>query len=452
MHKNRKRILFGILIVLILGGVILSLPPVWSRVYFYTQLAYSSIKYKLFPPQEYVFVPVKNTPDAIETAVQATIASMQTPTPQATSTEILATSTPTATPFPIAQSALLTGISHELQEWNNCGPTTLSMYLSYWRWVSTQDNIAPIVKPNKYDNNVMPYELADFVLENTDLQAIVRVGGDMQTLKELVNAGIPVMIEKGFYVPSTPTSLEGWMGHYELVMGYDDAKQVFITHDSYLPLIVGTAQADGLPFTYNKTNRSFEVPYADFYQEWRAFNFTFLVVYPQDKQNDVTNLLGPLWDEPTAFQIAHDRALAETTSLTDPSDQFFAWFNLGSSLVKQLDYTDADTAYDKAFLLLPTITGDHNPWRMMWYQTGPYFAYYYSGRYTDVIDLATNTLKPVTKPLGPVLLEESYYWRAMAEVAMGDQSSGVADLEKSLEAHPGFGPSISEFQTLGVNP
>jgi hypothetical protein len=40
----------------------------------------------------------------------------------------------------------------------------------------------------------------------------------------------------------------------------------------------------------------------------------------------------------------------------------------------------------------------------------------------------------------------------MAEVAMGDQSSGVADLEKSLEAHPGFGPSISELQTLGVNP
>ena len=30
--------------------------------------------------------------------------------------------------------------------------------------------------------------------------------------------------------------------------------------------------------------------------------------------------------------------------------------------------------------------------RMMWYQTGPYFAYYYSARYQDVINLANTTL------------------------------------------------------------
>ena len=52
------------------------------------------------------------------------------------------------------------------------------------------------------------------------------------------------------------------------------------------------------------------------------------------------------------------------------------------------------------------------PFRMMWYQTGPYFAYYYAGRYQDVINLA-NVNKTIAQPT----LEESLYWRGMAEAA-----------------------------------
>ncbi len=39
----------------------------------------------------------------------------------------------------------------------------------------------------------------------------------------LLNAGFPVMIEKSF----EPFTLrdEGWMGHYNLVVGYDDKRQ-----------------------------------------------------------------------------------------------------------------------------------------------------------------------------------------------------------------------------------
>jgi tetratricopeptide (TPR) repeat protein len=317
-----------------------------------------------------------------------------------------------------------------MEEWNNCGPTTLSMNLSYWGWSGSQNDIAPIVKPNTRDKNVMPYELENYINDNTNFQALVRFGGDMQTLKALVNAGIPVIIEKGF-----STQEQGWMGHYELVVGYDDDKQQFLTQDSYLQI----NEPDAKYFT---------IAYADFYQNWRAFNFVFLVVYPQDKQNDVMNLLGPLWDETTAIQVARDRALSETTSLTDTRDLFFAWFNLGSSDVKQQDYSGAALAYDKAFLLFPNIDTGFRPWRMMWYQTGPYYAYYYTARYADVIKLASNTLDAMSEPV----LEESYYWRALSEDQLGERDSAIADLQTSLKEHAGFPPSVAALQQMGVTP
>ena len=431
MHKKPKFLLSSILVVVILGVGLLFIPSVWSRVSYHATDIYAKIKYALFPPEEALFVPGQTTPDAqIETAVQATLAAMTTPNLQPTATIPSATFTPTSTPVPLPSQAMLTGVKQEMEEWNNCGPATLSMYLSYWGWKGTQDDIAPIVKPNSRDKNVMPYELEDYLINNTNFMDIVRIGGDMQTLKALINAGIPVMIEKGF-----STQEQGWMGHYELIVGYDDEKGEFYTQDSYLQI----AKPDA---------KYFAISYDDFYQNWRAFNFVFIVVFPQEKQNDVMNLVGPLWNESDANQIALNRALSETASLTDSRDIFFSYFNLGSSYVKVQDYKDAALVYDIAFMKLPAISEGFRPWRMMWYQTGPYFAYYYSGRYQDVEDLATNTIDAAAEPY----LEESFVWRARARIALGDNAGAIEDVKTSLEYHPGFGPSVELAQYLGINP
>jgi hypothetical protein len=276
MKKNRLMVFFGIFAVVLVAGIVLSLPPVWSRVSFHADQLYSDIKYKLFPPEKVVFIPGQITPNAVATSVQATLnASAVTPTPiitVPTPTEL-----PTSTPFPLPVSVYLEGVRPEQQRYNNCGPATLSMNLSFWKWTGDpaikveipQDHIAPILKPYKEDKNVMPYEMKNYVDEYTPLNAIVRMGGDLQTLKTLVNAGFPVLVEKGF----EGTNFEGWMGHYNLVIGYDDNKQVFTTQDSYLLI--------------NKTNwqtsRGFEVKYADMLNNWRAFNNIFLVVYPPEK-------------------------------------------------------------------------------------------------------------------------------------------------------------------------
>jgi tetratricopeptide (TPR) repeat protein len=158
-------------------------------------------------------------------------------------------------------------------------------------------------------------------------------------------------------------------------------------------------------------------------------------------------ILGPQADEIANFQYAAQKA-SDDIYQTSGRDQYFAWYNRGSNLVKLQDFTGAAQAYDQAFAIYPTIDEAKRPWRMLWYQTGPYFAYYYTGRYQDVITLATQTIIAASEPS----IEESFYWRAMSKQALGDQEGAIADLRESLKWHPDFGPSMALLQQWGVSP
>ncbi|OGO34303.1 MAG: hypothetical protein A2Z03_08505 [Chloroflexi bacterium RBG_16_56_8] len=334
------------------------------------------------------------------------------------------TAPPTAVLTPIPNSIQLAGFRHEYQTWNNCGPATLAMALSYWGWEGDQRSIATFTKPNPRDKNVMPYEMATYVEEETEFRTVSRVGGEIKLLKRFLAAGLPVIIEKGFEGPE----FDGWMGHYVLVTGYSDSDQRFTLLDSYY----GPNQVMG---------------YEELGSNWRAFNFTYLVVYPSERQAEMTAILGPHSDEQYNSRFAAQKAWVEIYTLTG-RDQFFAWFNRGASLVQLQDYAAATAAYDQAFALYPVISEKERPWRMMWYQTGPYRAYYYTGRYEDVINLASTTLNTMSEPV----LEESYYWRALAREALSDSEGAIEDLRSALEYHPGFAPALTRFQQLGIAP
>jgi len=129
---------------------------------------------------------------------------------------------------------------------------------------------------------------------------------------------------------------------------------------------------------------------------------------------------------------------------------FFAWFNKGTSHVQLYEYVDAAFAYDYAFLLYADLEDSERPWRIMWYQTGPYFAYYYAGRYQDVINLANTTLydQMLTEPT----LEESIYWRGMARLALGETGNAAEDFKQTVWINPNFAPGWEMLNTLGVTP
>jgi tetratricopeptide (TPR) repeat protein len=285
-----------------------------------------------------------------------------------------------------------------------------------------------VVKPDPKDKNVMPYEMAEYVRENTELGAVVRVGGDLDTIRRFINSGYPVLVEKGTYL----TDLAGvysWMGHYQVVTGYDDEKQEFIAQDSY----VG---ADHI------------VPYDEMERNWRAFNNTYMIIHPLEDEAEVISLLGEDADETSNYQRAAQRASDEIFALQF-SDQFFAWFNRGTNLMYLQDYAGAADAYDNAFAVYAGLDEANRPWRMLWYQTGPYFAYFYSQRYWDVLNLAETTLNQMQSDRN---LEESYYWRGMAKAALGDTAGAIEDMRTSLKYHPGFEPALYQLEVLGASP
>ena len=438
-------ILFPLLLLLMVG--VYFLPPVHERLAWRVDNLRADIKYALNPPEQVVFVPQGQSasvnPDSVSTMqaiVQATLQAVQatptpSPTPVNTSTPqgpmptAQSSPTPTLSPTPLPDKVDLKGVIHEYQKWNNCGPANLAMDLSYWGWQGDQTDTAAILKPNQRDKNVMPYEMVDYVNAHTGMKALERVGGDLQMLKSFIAAGFPVIVEKGFEGPN----FDGWMGHYEVVNGYDDVRQRFITQDSYIMA--------NLP-----------VPYADMENYWRQFNNLYIVVYPPERESEVMAILGPQADESYNYKYAADKASEEIYS-SSGRDLYFAWYNRGTNLMYLQDYSGAADAYDKAFALYPSIPEKDRPWRMLWYQTGPYFAYFFTQRYYDVITLATTTIDNANEPA----IEESYYWRARAfyelyklEGKADYLAHAKEDLQTSLQWHPDFGPSLAQLQALGV--
>ncbi len=80
----------------------------------------------------------------------------------------------------------------------------------------------------------------------------------------------------------------------------------------------------------------------------------------------------------------------------------------------------------------------------MWYLPGAYEAYYNTGRYQDVINLATNTIESTPKPY----FEESWYWRGLAYAAVGDVEAARADLKQALEYNANFQAARTALEAL----
>ena len=99
-------------------------------------------------------------------------------------------------------------------------------------------------------------------------------------------------------------------------------------------------------------------------------------------------------------------------------------------------YSEAAAAFDQAREI-------GLPWRMLFYQFGPYVAYFNVGRYQDVVDLATVPLR--ARPV----LEESYVWRGWALYMLGDTDGARGDFRSALGVNPNFIDAITALDVVG---
>ncbi len=355
--------------------------------------------------------PIQPVPTPVNAGTAAPILAQETdsPAPEISPTATLELPTPTSLP----ESVVLEPPPFEVQDWNNCGPVTLSMFLHYYGWQGDQYTISDQIKPLRDDRNVNVTELVDFV--NTGaapLSVIARTGGDIRLLRALLNGGFPVMIEKSMLMEKQFWKNDDlWAGHYLLLTGYDDAAQNFIVQDAY----IGPDQSLG---------------YAQLNQTWQPFNRIYLVVYPPEREQELIAILGENWDVQTNRINTLRTARQEASS--QPRNPF-AWFNLGTSLADLERFSEAAQAYDQSRTL-------GIPQRMLRYQFGPFAAYYHSDRIEELLTLTDYALTITPNS------EEALLWQGWALYRSDKTMQAIEAFQKALQNNPNFSDARSALQ------
>lgn len=397
-RQHRALWLLGLVALVLL---VYRLPGVHSRLAWRLDFALAYLR-GLINPVEQVPTPlpkaetftVRLTP-TVPVASPTTAAS---PTPLATPTAV-----PSPTPLPVSVS--LPAPQWEKQDINNCGPAALAMHLRFFGWEGDQETIAQIIKPYREDRNVNVEELAYYVRNYAGwLHIQYRVGGDLNLLKRILAAGLPVMIEETFYFEE-PFWINDdlWAAHYQLLTGYDESQQVFTAQDSF-----------------HGPNQS--VPYSQVDSYWQAFNRVYILIYLPHQETTVKEILGDHWDVDYNRQHALAVALAETQR--EPENAF-AWFNLGTNLVYFERYIEATDAYDRARQI-------GLPQRMLRYQFGPFMAYFHTGQIEELIALTEYALKITPNS------EEALLWHGWAMYRKGNIAQALKDFQQALTENPNY--------------
>jgi len=147
----------------------------------------------------------------------------------------------------------------------------------------------------------------------------------------------------------------------------------------------------------------------------RHFNFVFLLSTRRSAKTrsprSSATYVRPGYAAEAALATAQDEAARR--------DDRWAWFNAGTSAAKLGRYDEAAIYYDEAFR-------QELPFRMLWYQFGPFETLYHTGRYDELIALADTVA--ATTPY----LEETHLWHGLALHALGRQAEAQAEIEAAL--------------------
>ncbi len=249
---------------------------------------------------------------------------------------------------------------HVFQSFNNCGPATLSMALSYEGITIDQAELGQILRPYQVpggdndDKSVTLNEVAKQA-ETYGLTTYLRPNGDIEKLKQFIANDIPV-------ITRTWLSLDEDIGHYRIVRGYDENTKQIIQDDSL--------QGRNLRYSYNEFNAL-----------WKTFNYEYLVLIPENKIEIVKSILGNDLNETTGWENAKTRI--ENELLEDPqsTDLLFA--------LSRIHYYLGN--YDKSVNYFNQVENLVS-FRALWYQLEPLLSIYETGDYTRVFQISNKIL------------------------------------------------------------
>ncbi len=284
---------------------------------------------------------------------------------------------------------------HIFQTFNNCGPASLSMTLSYFGIKVSQKEIGDDLRPyqnpqgDNDDKSVTLNELAEKAKEY-GLIPYHRQNGNIELLKYFITYDIPV-------ITFTWTKPNEDIGHYRVVKGFDETSNELIQDDSL--------QGKNLRFKYD-----------DFNVLWHKFNYEYLVLVPKDKVGIAEAILGDNKEESKSWKNAVEIL---TKFLERNPDDVPARFSLSISYYYTGEYKKSTKQFEMVQNKLSK--------RALWYQIEPIQAYFEMENYNKVMEISENILNN-----GNRAFSELYMLRGRIYLIKGDLKKAKAEFEKAV--------------------
>lgn len=294
---------------------------------------------------------------------------------------------------------------HLYQTFNNCGPATLTMLLSYYGVSADQNTLGKQMRPYQNpqgDNDDKAVFADEFVYwaenygQKVNLKSLTRANGSLELLKLFISHDIPV-------VTTNLLNQNEDIGHFLLIRGYDNNKQQLTADDSYYG-----------------PNRKYG--YYDFMSLWQPFNYVYVIAYTDSQSDVVKQILGEEIDEKTAWKNTITRAQKES-NLTPES--IYPVFNMSTAYFHVGDYQNSIKYFEQVENKLPR--------RMLWYQIEPLQAYQALGKHDKLLPLIQNILDN-----GNRAFSELYYMRGEIYLEQEKPDQARKEFEQALFYHQGY--------------
>jgi len=310
----------------------------------------------------------------------------------------LTSQSPSSAPMilkPIPKSKILENNYYAKQTFNNCGPASLSMALSYYGIEKSQHELGQILRPyqnpigDNDDKSVTLTELANHA-KTYGFFTYHRPNGDVELLKKFITYDIPVITRTWLHVNED-------IGHYRMVKGYDDNSQTIIQDDSY--------EGSDLSFSYS-----------DFNIMWSKFDYEYMVLIPNDKKLIAEEIIGANLDDSYAWGQAVKR---NNEILQQNPNDIYSRFNLSVAYYHLKDYEKSVKEFEMVESQLP--------FRTLWYQIEPILSYYELKNYNRVFSITDKILGNYNRAFS-----ELYVIRGKIYQNQGDPENARSEYEKAV--------------------
>lgn len=210
----------------------------------------------------------------------------------------------------------LTPLSYQPQTLNNCGPVTAMSVLSHFGVNVSQSRAAASLKDSGGDPQVSSLELYNY-LGRYGLGGVIRYGGTPDLIRELVAAGLPVVVQQRLQSGSNTA-------HFRTVYGYTAG--TLISSD---PLL----------------GPSLRLSDRNFNRLWHYYNGEYLVMYKPNQASKVRAILGQ--DFNLAGNWRRILKLGQQNVKRAPNDPYF-WWGLGKAQLRLGNASAAAKSFDRA--------------------------------------------------------------------------------------------------------